>query len=141
MTLAATPPMGWNSWDCYGTTVTEDEVLANAAFMAGHLLPFGWDTVVVDIQWYEPEARAGGYNDGATLELDRFGRQLPAVNRFPSAAGGAGFKPLADRLHSLGLKFGLHIMRGIPRQAVHQGLPIEGTPFTADEVADRSSVC
>jgi hypothetical protein len=141
MTLAETPPMGWNSWDCYGTTVTEDEVLANAAFMAEHLLPFGWDTVVVDIQWYEPAARAGGYNRFAVLELDGFGRQLPAVNRFASAAGGAGFKPLTDRIHGLGLKFGLHIMRGIPRQAVHQALPIEETPFTADEVADKSSVC
>lgn len=133
--------MGWNSWDCYGTTVTEDEVLANAAFMARHLLPFGWDTVVVDIQWYEPAARAGGYNDGAELELDGFGRQLPAANRFPSAAGGAGFKPLADRIHEMGLKFGLHIMRGIPRQAVRDRLPVEGTVCTADEVADVSSLC
>ncbi len=136
-----TPPMGWNSWDCYGTTVTEDEVLANATFMAEHLLPFGWDTVVVDIQWYEPAARAGGYNDGAELELDGVGRQLPAANRFPSAAGGAGFKPLADSIHSLGLKFGLHVMRGIPRQAVRDRLPVEGTAYTADDVADTSSVC
>ena len=62
--------MGWNSWDCFGTTVTEDEVLANAEFMAAHLAPHGWDTVVVDIQWYEPAAKAGGYNDGAALVLD-----------------------------------------------------------------------
>ena len=141
MTLAMTPPMGWNSWDCYGTTVTEEEVLANASFMAEHLLPYGWDTVVVDIQWYEPAARAGGYNDGAALELDAFGRQLPAVNRFPSAAGGMGFKNLADGVHGLGLKFGLHIMRGIPRQAVRDRLPVEGTDFTADQIADQSSVC
>ena len=133
--------MGWNSWDCYGTSVTEEEVLANAAFMARHLLPFGWDTVVVDIQWYEPGARAGGYNDGAELELDPYGRQLPAPNRFPSAASGLGFKPLADRIHGLGLKFGLHIMRGIPRQAVRDALPVEGTDATADQVADTSSVC
>jgi hypothetical protein len=133
--------MGWNSWDCFGTSVTEDEVLANAAFMAEHLLPYGWDTVVVDIQWYEPAARAGGYNDLAELELDGYGRQLPAVNRFPSAAGGLGFKPLADRIHALGLKFGLHIMRGIPRQAVRDRLPVEGTGVTADQVADKSSVC
>jgi alpha-galactosidase len=141
MTGAQTPPMGWNSWDCYGTTVTEDEVLANAGFMAEHLLPYGWDTVVVDIQWYEPAARAGGYNDGAALELDGFGRQLPAVNRFPSAAGGLGFGPLAERIHGMGLKFGLHIMRGIPRQAVRGGLTIEGTDFTADQIADTSSTC
>ncbi len=141
MTLAKTPPMGWNSWDCYGTTVTEEEVLANAAFMARHLLPHGWDTVVVDIQWYEPAARAGGYNDGAVLELDGFGRQLPALNRFPSAADGRGFKPLADLVHGMGLKFGLHIMRGIPRQAVRDRLPVEGTDATADQIADLASTC
>ena len=136
-----TPPMGWNSWDCYGTTVTEEEVLANAAFMAEHLLPYGWDTVVVDIQWYEPAARAGGYNDDAALELDGFGRQLPAVNRFPSATGGRGFAPLAERIHGMGLKFGLHVMRGIPRQAVRDTLPVEGTDATADQIADTSSTC
>ena len=135
------PPMGWNSWDCYGTTVTEQEVLANAEFMSARLLPFGWDTVVVDIQWYEPTARAHGYNPDAPVVLDAHGRQLPAENRFPSAAGGAGFKPLADRVHALGLRFGLHIMRGIPRRAVAARLPVAGTSFTADEIADTSSVC
>ncbi|MCX5261666.1 hypothetical protein OOK27_47310 [Streptomyces canus] len=68
------PPMGWNSWDCYGTTVTEEEVLANAAFMRDHLLSHGWDTVVVDIQWYEPTARAHGYNPDAPVVLDGHGR-------------------------------------------------------------------
>ncbi|AZP23071.1 glycoside hydrolase family 27 protein [Streptomyces aquilus] len=133
--------MGWNSWDCYGTTVTEEEVLANARFMHEHLLAHGWDTVVVDIQWYEPTARAHGYNPDAPLVLDDHGRQLPAPNRFPSAAGGAGFAPLADRVHELGLRFGLHIMRGIPRRAVTARLPVAGTDFTADEIADTDSVC
>ena len=79
--------MGWNSWDCYGTTVTEAEVLANAEFMAEHLLPFGWDTVVVDIDWSDPTARSHGYNASAPLELDEHGRLLPDPGRFPSAAG------------------------------------------------------
>ncbi|WP_258574802.1 alpha-galactosidase [Streptomyces shenzhenensis] len=135
------PPMGWNSWDCYGTTVTEEEVLANAEFMREHLLPHGWDTVVVDIQWYEPTARAHGYNPDAPLVLDGHGRQLPAPNRFPSAAGGAGFGPLAARVHAMGLRFGLHIMRGIPRRAVEARLPVLGTRFTAADVADTGSVC
>ncbi|WP_219818395.1 glycoside hydrolase family 27 protein [Clavibacter michiganensis] len=138
---ALTPPMGWNSWDSYGTTVTEEEVLANARFMAEHLLPSGWDTVVVDIQWYEPTARAGGYNEDPPVELDGFGRQMPAVNRFPSAAGGAGFGPLARAVHDLGLRFGIHIMRGIPRRAVQLDLPVEGTGSTASRIADTSSVC
>ncbi|MER7973036.1 glycoside hydrolase family 27 protein [Streptomyces sp. NPDC096080] len=137
----ARPPMGWNSWDCYGTTVTEQEVLANAEFLGRRMLPFGWDTVVVDIQWYEPTARAHGYNPDAPLVLDAYGRQLPAPGRFPSAAGGAGFGPLAARVHALGLRFGVHIMRGIPRRAVAARLPVLGTEFTADEVADTSSVC
>jgi alpha-galactosidase len=138
---ASTPPMGWNSWDCYGTTVTESEVLANALFMADHLLPHGWDTVVVDIQWYEPTARAGGYNDDAPVEVDSYGRPMPALNRFPSAADGVGFSWLAGEVHSLGLQFGLHMMRGIPRHAVAQNLPVKGTGFGAADVADRSSIC
>lgn len=139
--LAPTPPMGWNSWDCYGTTVTEHEVLANARFLADRLLPHGWDTVVVDIAWYDPTARSHGYNADAPLALDAFGRQLPAVNRFPSAAGGAGFGPLADAIHGLGLKFGLHIMRGIPRLAVERTLPILGTRWTAADIADPDHAC
>jgi alpha-galactosidase len=133
--------MGWNSWDCYGTTVTEDEVLANAEFMAARLAAYGWDTVVVDIQWYEPTARAGGYNPDAPVVLDAYGRPQPAPNRFPSAADGRGFGPLAARIHDLGLRFGLHIMRGIPRRAVAEDLPLLGTGYRAAEVADRASTC
>ena len=135
------PPTGWNSWDCYGTTVTEAEVVANAEFMAAHLLPHGWNTVVVDIQWYEPTARAGGYNDNAPLELDAYGRPIPVVARFPSATGGVGFGPLAGRMHDLGLRFGVHIMRGIPRLAVERNLPVWGTDIRAGEIADRDAVC
>ncbi|SEJ10834.1 glycoside hydrolase family 27 protein [Demequina mangrovi] len=138
---AATPPMGWNSWDSFGTTVTEDEVLANAKVMAERLLPHGWDTVVVDIAWYDPTARSHGYNADAPLTLDGFGRQMPSPNRFPSAADGAGFGPLAAQVHELGLKFGLHIMRGIPRHAVEQDLPVLGTEYTAKDVADLDHVC
>jgi hypothetical protein len=141
MVSAPTPPMGWNSWDCFGTTVTEAEVLANAQVMHDRLLPFGWDTVVVDIAWYDPTARSHGYNENAPVVLDDHGRQLPAPLRFPSAAGGAGFAPLAAKVHELGLKFGLHIMRGIPRRAVELDLPVYGTEWTAREIADPDHVC
>src|SRR5678816_1326620 len=123
---AATPPMGWNSWDSYGTAVTEVQTREQAASMAERLKPHGWQYIVVDIQWYEPEARGHGYRDDATLTMDEFGRLTPAVNRFPSAAGGHGFKPLADHVHSLGLKFGIHLMRGVPRQAARASLAIKG---------------
>jgi hypothetical protein len=133
--------MGWNSWDAYGTTVRETEVKANADAMASSLKQFGWQYVVVDIQWYEPNAKAHGYRDGAALAMDRNGRLIPAVNRFPSSANGAGFKPLADYIHSKGLKFGIHIMRGIPRQAVNENLAIPGTGIHAAEIANTASVC
>jgi len=133
--------MGWNSWDCYGTTVTEAEVIANAEFMAEHLLPYGWDTVVVDIDWADPTARSHGYNADAPLHIDDWGRLVPDPVRFPSAADGAGFGPLAQRLHGLGLRFGIHTMRGIPRRAVVAGAPILGTEARAADVADATNVC
>jgi alpha-galactosidase len=108
--LSATPPLGWNSWDCYGPTVREEEVKANADFMAMRLAQYNWNYIVVDIQWSEPDAKAGGYRPNADLVMDEFGRLLPTPNRFPSAANGAGFKPLADYIHSLDLKFGIHII-------------------------------
>ena len=135
------PPLGWNSWDCFGTSVTEVEVRANAAFMAQRLLSFGWNTVVVDIQWSEPDAQAGGYRAFAPLIMDAWGRLMPAVNRFPSAAEEKGFKPLADEIHALGLKFGIHVMRGIPRQAVDRNLPIWNSPCTARDAANIADTC
>lgn len=134
-------PMGWNSWDCYGASVTESEVRANAEFMAQNLLKYGWEYIVVDIQWFEPAAKSNEYNDGARLVTDGFSRLMPAVNRFPSAADGCGFAPLAEYIHSLGLKFGIHILRGIPRQAVAENTQIMGTAFRAADIADTGSIC
>jgi alpha-galactosidase len=133
--------MGWNSWDSYGTTVREDQVKANADWMAANLARYGWQYIVVDIQWYEPNAQGHDYQPGAPLVMDEYGRLQPAVNRFPSAANGAGFKALADYVHSKGLKFGIHIMRGIPRQAVEKNLPIKGSKFRAADIADKENAC
>jgi hypothetical protein len=139
--VAPTPPMGWNSWDSYGTTVTEAEVRANADYMAQRLKQHGWQYVVIDIQWSEPNAQAHGYRPGAQLAMDEYGRLVPAVNRFPSSAGGRGFRPLADYIHGLGLRFGIHIMRGIPRQAVKANLPVFGSQARAGAIADTASIC
>lgn len=139
--IAPTPPMGWNSWDCYGGSVTEEEVRGNARYMAENLKEYGWEYVVVDIQWYQPTMRSSVYIPYADLCMDEFGRLLPAENRFPSAAGGRGFKPLADYVHSLGLKFGVHLMRGIPRRAVHDNLPILGTDRRARDIAHPNLNC
>jgi len=139
--LAATPPMGWNSWDAFGTAVTEDEVKANTDYMAKNLAPYGWKYIVVDIQWYAATAKGHTYIPGAKLDMDAYGRLIPAVNRFPSSANGAGFKPLADYVHSKGLLFGIHIMRGIPKEAVRKVLPIQGTPYDAADIADPDNLC
>ncbi len=142
-TLALTPPMGWNSYDAFGDNVVESEVLANARYMAEKLQPLGWDTVVVDYCWSDPGAHDNNRNARASAPLaaDAFGRLLPATNRFPSAAAGAGFKLLADAVHSLGLKFGIHVMRGIPRNSVNANLPIEGSNFTAAEAGNTNNKC
>lgn len=136
-----TPPMGWNSWDCYGAAVNEEIVRQNAEYMAKNLKQYGWEYIVVDIQWYEPNVVTHEYNPFADLCMDEYSRLIPAENRFPSSAGGKGFAPLAEYVHSLGLKFGIHIMRGIPRQAVHRNTPIKGTDKTARQIAKTSSIC
>lgn len=140
-TFAPTPPLGWNSWDIFGTTVTEQQIKEQADAMAEHLLPSGYKFLTVDIQWYEPESKGHYYKPGAALTMDEYGRLTPGLKKFPSAANGKGFKPLADYVHGKGLKFGIHIMRGIPRQAVDRNTPVMGTNVKAQDIAIRSSVC
>jgi len=139
--LAETPPMGWNSWDGYGTTVNEAQVKANAKWVADHLKEFGWQYVVVDMEWFVTNPIAEGNSRTSQYSLDQYGRFVPAVNRFPSSANGAGFKPLADYVHSLGLRFGIHILRGIPKQAVVNKIPIEGTNLSAADGANTADTC
>src|SRR5699024_10682503 len=128
-------------WDSYGAAVTEKEIRQNAEYMKENLIDYGYEYVVVDIQWYEPTASSSIYNAFADLEMDEYSLLMPAVNRFPSAEGNVGFKPLGDYIHSLGLKFGIHYMRGIPRQAVHANTPLKGTDKTARDIAHYNSVC
>ena len=137
----AKPPMGWNSWDSYGATVNESQVKANADWMAEHLKAYGWKYITVDIEWYvlnpTPEANA----KNSLYQIDGAGRYVPAVSRFPSSKNGAGFRPLADYVHSLGLRFGIHILAGIPKVAVKDNLPVAGSAFYAQDAADTSSTC
>jgi alpha-galactosidase len=139
---AKTPPMGWNSWDCYGPTVVESEVKANADYMAKNLKKYGWEYIVVDIRWYVENDKAGGYNESdPKFVIDEYGRLTPALNRFPSAANGKGFKPLADYIHSKGLKFGIHMMRGIPVIAVNKNTPILGNEAKAQDIYSPEGQC
>lgn len=140
--LALTPPMGWNSWDCFGLDVSETEVKANAKYMADHLKKFGWEYIVVDLGWYAPGVTTANYKQPKIPYLtDEFGRLIPVPERFPSSIGGKGFKPLADYVHSLGLKFGIHIMRGIPWKAAEENAPIKDSTARCGEIVEETDTC
>ena len=137
--LAPSPPMGWSEWDAYGMAVTEADFRANATVLAG-LRKYGWQYALIDAGWYINNP-TGAKQEVRRYLLDGQGRLTPSVNRFPSAADGAGFKPLADWLHGRGLKFGIHVMPGIPRQAVTENLLIAGSSFHAVDAADTTQTC
>jgi len=139
--LAPRPPMGWNSWNSFATTINEVQALETARIMAEKLLPHGYTVFTIDIQWYEPGATSYTYAEKPVPAMDGYGRLLPAPNRFPSSAGGRGFKSIADQVHALGLQFGIHLMRGIPRLAVERNLPVFGTELHARDIANMESVC
>ena len=129
-TLRPTPPMGWNSYDSYGASIMQSEVIAQAQALKTTLQPFGWNTVVIDYRWYDPEDT-----------LDSSGRYLPSISKYPSATGTNGLKTVADQVHALGLGFGIHIMRGIPRAAVTANSPIANSTYHATDAANTSDAC
>ncbi len=143
--FAPTPPMGWNSYGYYGSAVNEEQVKANADYMAKHLKGYGWEYIVVDIEWYMADADTRRdlyqYIPFSKPAIDDYSRLLPDPARFPSSADGAGFKPLAEYIHKLGLKFGIHIMRGIPRYAAQEHMKIKGSDMTANDLADPCNIC
>jgi len=100
--LASKPPMGWNSWNSFATTITEAQALEVAGIMAERLLPFGYDVFTIDIQWYEPGATSYEYARQPQTTLDGWGRAIPAPGRFPSSADGSGFAAIGEKVHALG---------------------------------------
>ena len=126
--------MGWNSWNSFATTITEAQARETAAIMRAKLLPFGYDVFTVDIQWYEPEASSYTYNATPVPAMDGYGRLIPAPNRFPSSADGSGFTRLAADVHAMGMKFGIHLMRGIPdwrsRRTCRSSAPVTAPPIS-----------
>lgn len=134
--LKITPPTGWIScWESHRTNATEIELLSNAKYAAEHLKQYGWEYIVCDVQWYIPHANKSWCHKYADLCMDEYARLIPAKNRFPSSEGGLGFTRIASRIHKMGLKFGIHIRRGIPKKAVLLDSMIKGTTATARDVA------
>lgn len=140
-TLTQSPPMGWNSWDSWGSSITEAEFRETVQAIHQHLQPYGWQYAVIDEGWYaqHPENSEKALPRGLVISGD--GRYMPAINRFPSASNGQGLKPIADYVHSLGLKFGIHIIHGVPREAVKNDLPIEGSNFRLSAAVNTKDVC
>ncbi len=149
--------MGWNSFDAYDCRIDEATFRNVVDFMAERMKPLGWEYVVIDYIWFNPTPgnwdnpnRRYGHPDVRLdsegrpmdrLTMDQWGRLLPAVERFPTAAGGRGFKPIADYVHSKGMKFGIHIMRGLPRQAYYDNLPVKGSEYKAQDIAEPWDTC
>lgn len=129
-TLALTPPMGWNSYDSFYANVTEKDVLAAAQSMKTLLQPYGWNTVVIDYLWYDPEKTT-----------DSNGRWLPSKSKYPGATGSDGFKALAAQVHALGLSFGIHLMRGVPRKSVSANSPVADSTYTASQAGNTGDTC
>ncbi len=139
--LAPTPPMGWNSWDAYGLTINESQFRANMVVLEAQLKQFGWQYVVIDEGWYLQNPEIASMPEKLRYTLNARGQYAPALNRFPSAKNGAGFKPLSDAAHADGLKFGIHIIRGIPKQTVMANTVIGRTKYRAATAADTDDTC
>jgi alpha-galactosidase len=138
------PPMGWNSYNCYGYAVTEKQFMQNVHYMADNLKKYGWEYCIVDFIWWIPQNGVYGNNQSGKWDfgnMDNNGRFWPDTSRFPSAKGGKGFKALSDSVHNLGLKFGIHVMRGIPRGSLKKNCTILNSTYTCTQAADQSSTC
>jgi alpha-galactosidase len=141
--LAISPPMGWNSWDCLGLDANEEQVKAVADYMSEHLKAYGWQYIVIDAGWYHPKelTTAKSQTKNPVQNMDAYGRLIPDSLKYPSSAGHTGFKSLAEYIHSKGLKFGIHVMRGIPWNAVSGNTPVKGTGYFASEIANLADTC
>jgi hypothetical protein len=134
--LAHTPPMGWNSFDSYGVYLHQDAAMDNLEAMAEKLKPHGYEYFVIDNGWFgEYRLQEGTMypveKHAHDIRINEYGHFLPSKVYFPN-----GLQPIIDRCHELGLKFGIHLMRGIPRKAYELDLPIKGTPYSARDIAN-----
>ncbi len=148
--VSQTPPMGFNTYDCLDYSAADSAVKQLADTMASRYLQYGWNYLCLDWCWSFPGTGTSQPNQvfvnnaptaATRLNMDSCGRLMPDTIRHPSAVGGAGLGPLIAYVHGKGLKFGLHIMRGIPRQAVMANTPIYGSSYTAANAASLTDTC
>ena len=136
-----TPPAGWNSFDCYMGSINEEQALANLELFLKKLKPAGYEYFCLDAAWYADgdqacNERLRRVGQCRNMHIDSFGRFVPSPVNFPH-----GLRTLADRCHENGVKFGVHIMRGMPRMALERNTPIKGTDFRARDIYDPDNFC
>ena len=143
MLIASTdvPPSGWNSFDCYMGSINEEQALANLEVFLRKLKPAGYEYFCLDAAWYadgdqelNEDLRKVGQN--RRMHMDEFGRYVPSPVNFPH-----GIRPIADRCHENGIKFGVHVMRGMPRMALERNTRIKGTDLRARDIYDPDNFC
>lgn len=137
----SSPFLGWNSYDCFGSQINEKLTSENLDAFIHKLKPYGYEYFVLDAGWYRHyELKPGECwptdGDQAHLNMDGYGRLIPSHVNFPN-----GFKKIAERTQAYGIVFGIHLMRGIPREAVEKNLPVKGTPYFARDIADTTDTC
>jgi hypothetical protein len=135
------PLLGWNSYNCYGTHINEQLTWENLEAFIQKLKPHGYEFFVLDAGWYQIYNYKPGQmwpldGDKRELAIDEFGRFVPSKTYFPN-----GFNAIVEHANKHGVKFGLHMMRGIPREAVEKNLPIKGTKYFARDIANVNDIC
>jgi hypothetical protein len=139
--LAATPPRGWNSFDSYGVYLHDRAARENLEAFEEKLKPYGYNYFVIDAGWFgEFELKEGtmipAEKHAEDVNINKYGLLQPSNTYFPN-----GLKPIIERCHELNIKFGLHLMRGIPRKAYRLDTPIKGSEYSARDIADTTSIC
>ena len=137
----SSPILGWNSYNCYGSQINGKLTSENLDAFIQKLKPYGYEYFVLDAGWYRHyDIKPGEIwptdGDKAYLNIDEYGRFIPSEVNFPD-----GFKEIVEHAKAHGIIFGIHLMRGIPREAVKKNLPIKGTRYFARDIADVNDTC
>ncbi|QMU76130.1 glycoside hydrolase family 27 protein [Streptacidiphilus sp. PB12-B1b] len=131
--VGLTPALGWSSWSFVRHDPTAAVIDAQAdAMKSSGLAAAGYQYVNIDDFWYQCPGSQGP-------AVDQYGRWATDTAEFPSSGAENGIAVVADHVHADGLKFGIYVTPGISKQAVAENTPIQGTSYTADQIATSSS--
>ncbi|QMU69986.1 glycoside hydrolase family 27 protein [Streptacidiphilus sp. P02-A3a] len=131
--VGATPALGWSSWSYVRHDPTAAVIDAQAdAMKSSGLAAAGYQYVNIDDFWYQCPGSQGP-------AVDQYGRWATDATAFPASGSTNGIAVVASHVHADGLKFGIYVTPGISKQAVAENTPIQGTSYTADDIATTTS--